>query len=307
MIKQLTVCFILGLFLGVEAIDRPFCRNIKSQFIPDSNLAYWYPPSTLPPKGVALFIHGLNLLPSKMDKLAQEFTQKGVIVLRLSLQGHRGDIEEFKRVKSLDWIQEALWGYCTAQAVADYYHIPHYFVGYSLGAVLAIYLLQEYLDEIYWNKMVFLAPMLGPRWYTYIMKYFSNLNQTWVIPSRNLPGYRANEGTPLTAYRAFWKILNQVESREWKKSFPPTLLVVDRKDDLISFEKIEQKIKQYGLLEWNLLTIDREVSDIKIPYHLLVDPYTMGNSVWIKFLQAVNHHLGWNGDGDKEARERTFR
>ena len=49
-------------------------------------------------KGVILLAHGLNLRPSKMNSLGHTFSRHGFYSLRVSLAGHRGNLNEMKLV-----------------------------------------------------------------------------------------------------------------------------------------------------------------------------------------------------------------
>ena len=50
----------------------------------------WFSPAE-EPRGVVLLIHGLNLLPVKMDALAKSLNTLGLLVYRPTLQGHDKD------------------------------------------------------------------------------------------------------------------------------------------------------------------------------------------------------------------------
>ncbi len=57
------------------------------------------------PIAVALVIHGINTKPSKMNPVVGVLNQQGIHVLRITLNGHGGDLSEFQNVTREKWLE----------------------------------------------------------------------------------------------------------------------------------------------------------------------------------------------------------
>ncbi|MBI4425840.1 MAG: hypothetical protein HY554_19070 [Elusimicrobia bacterium] len=59
-----------------------------------ARLLEWLPAER--PRAVALVVHGLNFAPQRMGSIALFLRDRGVTVVRVALEGHRGDPERMK-------------------------------------------------------------------------------------------------------------------------------------------------------------------------------------------------------------------
>ena len=186
---------------------------------------WFYPESKLQTNAVAVLIHGLNMNPQKFADVVQLLNKKGVTVLRAALSGHRGKFEEFKNITRDIWLADVYQAYHAARLVADEKHVPLYFVGYSLGALLNADLMTLYGNEkIKYDKIVLFAPALTTRWYTRLVLA---LWSGFVLPSGAPPGYEINSGTPMAAFEALFQAKAAVREAQFKNLNLPTLVFLD--------------------------------------------------------------------------------
>jgi alpha-beta hydrolase superfamily lysophospholipase len=78
-------------------------------------------------RAVTIIIHGLNLKPAKMDRLAAFFAVNKITTLRVSLAGHRGSLEEFKHVTREVWYREVATSFAMAHEYAEKKSCPYFY------------------------------------------------------------------------------------------------------------------------------------------------------------------------------------
>ncbi|MBU1161358.1 MAG: lysophospholipase, partial [Proteobacteria bacterium] len=135
--------------------------------------------------GVALVIHGLNLQPDKMESIIALLTHSCIDVLNLSLRGHgknyiqkanvddnKARMETFKTVSYEYWIKETHRAYGLAGSRSREKQVPLFLIGFSLGGLMGAALFASYPD-VYFNRMVLLAPALHIYTINYLAKILS--------------------------------------------------------------------------------------------------------------------------------------
>ena len=142
----------------------------------------WVAPRSMP-GAVAVVVHGLNLKPSRMNAIVSELNKKNILVLRVSLTGHRGDLKEFKLVERSDWLNDLLHAHRIASQKAESSGVPLYYVGYSLGCPVVLDLMASN-KEITFDKAVYFAPAIALRRYTHLIKTGNIFGKIAVIPGR---------------------------------------------------------------------------------------------------------------------------
>jgi alpha-beta hydrolase superfamily lysophospholipase len=252
----------------------------------------WVAPRSIP-GAAAVVVHGLNLKPSRMNDIVSELNKKNILVLRVSLTGHRGDLKEFKRVERSDWLIDLLHAYRIALEKAESLGIPLYFVGYSLGCPVVLDLMISH-KEVSFDKTVFFAPAIALRNYTHLIKLFNIFGKTAVIPGRTPHQYRANFGTPVSAYNALFQHINKINSTGYGRLNIETLIFLDPKDELVSHKALQRLIFSERLDKWHFISIS---TDLKNPgnkyHHLMIDPDTAGEEAWNTIIDLMSEHLGY--------------
>lgn len=244
-------------------------------------------------KAVIVLVHGLNLKPEKMNALADFLRAQGADVLPVTLSGHGGTMEEFKKASRDIWIGEMQDAFGRAGRRAKENNAPVYFVGYSLGALVGLDFLNSVEGEnARCGKMVLLAPAISIRGRSYLLKLLG-MFPSMVIPSLSPEDYRAHSGTPMAAYKALFQSVSSLEKEGLARSNVPTLVLVDPKDELVSAEGLGALTRQFRLDQWKLLEVTNAGSPLKKKYHhLIVDENALGTDQWRQMRDAIKDHLG---------------
>ncbi len=252
----------------------------------------WVAPRSTP-GAAAVVVHGLNLKPSRMNAIVSELNKKNILVLRVSLTGHRGDLEEFKRVERSDWLLDLLQAYRIASERAESLGVPLYYVGYSLGCPVVLDLMTSH-KEVSFDKAVFFAPAIALRSYTHLIKLGNIFGKTAVIPGRTPRPYRVNFGTPVSAYNALFQHINKISSKGYGRLNIETLIFLDPKDELVSHKALQRLIFNERLDKWRLVSIStgRNSSGDKY-HHLMIDPDTAGEEAWSTIIGLMSEHLSY--------------
>lgn len=254
-------------------------------------------------KGVALVMHGLNLKPDKMDSIITLLTHFDIDVLKVSLSGHgknykhtghigedRARMKTFKTVSYDLWIKETCQAYDIAEKMSREKHVPLFLVGYSLGGLLGIDLFASFSAGDF-NRMVLLAPALCIHPLYYAVKFLLPFPKL-VIPSFSSASYRANFGTPVAAYHVLFETIEHFRQNMTPKLNIPTIVIIDPKDELVPYEKLEQIIKSRGFDHWELHVLKKNEKDAKKkPHHLIIDEATAGKDSWNKMTHLIVRHL----------------
>lgn len=253
--------------------------------------------------GVALVIHGLNLRPDRMMSIISGLNDLGIDVLNVSLRGH-GDnyagnvnvstdearLESFRKVTYALWRQEVYEAYGKARKRASKKKVPLLFVGYSLGGLMCCDLILSQPDVQY-DRMVLFAPALNVTAESYLLKAlmpFPNI----VIDSLAPLSYRANEGTPMAAYKALFEAIAYFGQNISGRLNKPTVLFIDEKDEFISRSKLTEMIAQNKLDQWQIHVIEKDPDLQEIcSYHLIIDQASMGNNAWRRIKGVLAEHV----------------
>jgi len=252
--------------------------------------------------GVALVIHGLNLQPDKMGPIISHLNASGIDVLNLSLRGHgenfapvekmdnsRARLDTFKTVSYKQWTDEAYRAYRHARKRSDERKTPLFFIGYSLGALLGGDLLATYPD-VHFDRMVLFAPAFnctickGLK----ILAPFPRL----VIPSLSSKSYRANRGTPMAAYIALFETIKHFNQNVSLKLNVPTVIFIDKQDELISYRKLKHLIETEKLDRWKFHFLQKgKIGVQENLHHLIIDERSLGKEEWDEVRGKMNQHL----------------
>ena len=253
----------------------------------------WYKSkNTAELNGVALVIHGLNGRPDKMKSIIAELTACGIDCLNLSLRGHGENyfplektdsaaarMEAFKSVSYPLWKSEAYQAYRLVEKEGKLYDVPVFFVGFSMGGLLGVDLFASN-SNVNFDKMVLFAPALKMRQRNNLLKILSPFPRL-VIPSLAHRSYLSNSGTPMAAYNALFEMVDDLENHLSPKINVPTVVFIDKRDELISFSGLQEMIQQQALDQWKIHPVkkDRTATEIKM-HHLIIDQASVGQQMW---------------------------
>ena len=253
--------------------------------------------------GVALVIHGLNLQPEKMESIISLLTHSCIDVLNLSLRGHgknyiqkanvdgsNARMEAFKTVSYEYWIKEAHRAYGIAGKRSLEKQVPLFLIGFSLGGLMGATLFASYPD-VYFNRMVLLAPALHIYKIYYLAKLLTPFPRL-VIPSFFIKSYCSNRGTPMAGYIALLEGIEHFNKNMTPKLNVPTIIFLNKQDELVSYRRLKRIIKIGGLHQWKLHPVEKNTPGAKEKMqHLIIDESSIGKDAWNEMRGLIVHHL----------------
>jgi hypothetical protein len=194
------------------------------------------------------------------------------------MSGHRGSLDEMKRVRAEDWRQDVDQGLKECEKRAQ--GAPIYGIGFSTGA-LVLADLQSRRGKRF-ERQILLAPALSLRPFTLLMKPLSSLSGRVTIPSAGPIAYRANpSGTTLAAYKSLFAIYDEMRKAGKESWNTPTLLFANPRDELIHFQGLRKLVSTHNLTNWELTEVDNRESTYRDNlHHLIIDPVVAGDELW---------------------------
>lgn len=248
-----------------------------------------------PEKAFVGLAHGLNNPPSIMDDIAKELEAQGYSPIFVGLSGHREDstLSEMRHVSAKKWRTEFQDFMSQLNAQAERCNKPQFFVGYSMGALLHADFVSRTKEPSSSSKSVYLAPALQTFNFARFVTWIPLWNSV-VLPSFNHETAIAQEGSSMAAFRALFEIQNDFNanaSSELKQS--PTLILMDPKDELVSFEKTQNLVARLELApEWNIQKIGSSAEAKKnFKHHLFITRQSAGEEHFGKLMEKIRQFL----------------
>ena len=288
-----------GFLLALKHADANSRKNL-----PDISATRWYKRKNPAERnGVALVVHGLNGRPDKMESIIAELTACGIDCLNLSLRGHGENylplektdsagarMEAFKSVSYSLWKSEAYQAYQLVKKEGRLHESPVFFVGFSMGGLLGVDLFTSH-SNVKFDKMVLFAPALKMRKRNNLLKIFSPFPGL-VIPSMAHMSYLANSGTPMAAYNALFEMHDHFENHMDPKINVPTIVFIDKSDELLSFSALQEMVRNQNLDQWKIHPVkkDRRVTEITM-HHIIIDQASVGHKMWQEMADSTIRHL----------------
>lgn len=297
------------------------CQEAATSFKSSPPIAEWIsirqPPASAQDRHRAVvLLHGLNLNPPKMDELGSWLLSLGVTVVRPALSEHRSSSTKGLAPEPVNrdaWLLEAWQAVCLAHALinsaapnSDLYNVD--IIGYSMGGAVAWDLLGQLQDPSSRQsktigKMVLLAPAVEPFLGIYafrLLKWWPKLE----IPSVAPTTMRANSTTSIAAYNALMDHVAAVRSLPAATIQNPTLIAIDRNDELVSSSRLEHGPALNSLAKQEFLLLDRHATASQekkpspstagnFPYHALFTAEAVSAADWEKLLGRIRGFLGY--------------
>jgi alpha-beta hydrolase superfamily lysophospholipase len=271
---------------------------------PENSAIRWYKRETAASlNGVALVIHGLNGRPEKMESIIAELTAAGIDCLNLSLRGHgenysqldstdsaEARLETFKTVSYPLWRAEIYHAYQQVKIKGNRNRTCVFFVGFSMGGLLGVDLFASN-PYVRFDKMVLFAPALKMHNRNYLLKTISPFSEL-VVPSFAPDAYLANRGTPVAAYNALFEAAEHFEQSLDPQINVPTIIFIDKQDELISASGLKAMIQKQKLNRWKLHPVkkDRTATEIEM-HHLIIDEASVGEQMWKEIVNTTITHF----------------
>jgi len=269
--------------------------------------ARWYKPAAgTKTTGAALVVHGLNVRPEMMAPVIDILNSAGIEALNVSLCGHgdnflrrssypadekRDRLESFKRVSHFLWLNEIHQAYLKVMLSARKLDAPIFFVGFSLGGLLGCDLLAAQ-PGVHFDRMVLFAPAITLRpAIGFQLKPLLPFPE-FVIDSDAPEDQRANDGTPVAGYAALLDAIAAVEMHAGQKLNVPTLVFMDKEDEFVSFEQLQEFIQKTTLDRWELAAVTKDnETDAAVARHMIINEHSVGASRWKKISRLIIGHL----------------
>jgi hypothetical protein len=105
--------------------------------------------------------------------------------------------------------------------------------------------------------------------------------------------YLANQkGTPIAAYNALFDGLDRFNKYAGQKLNVPTLVFIDRQDELISLGKLKKLVEDKKWDKWHFYLVEKDTAARdETFYHHIIDASSTGNAVWQEMMTAAVNHL----------------
>ncbi|UZR95018.1 alpha/beta hydrolase [Chondrinema litorale] len=229
------------------------------------------------PKAVFILVHGLNNQAKLMYPFADAIAAEGYSVYVPVLDGHANDYAKFKVIEKEDWLCNIKSAYEIALAEAERLNCPLAYIGFSLGGLLGSLAKSEgFMPKV--EKLILLAPALEMTFFSSLIRPLLRFNLQFGIPSRAPGAYRAHSFMPVKAYKTLFELKKQLDRGVLEKLNIPTLLFIDKKDELVSFKKLMNFISLHQLSNWNVkILLSKKNRGI---HHMIADPYYAGDHNW---------------------------
>jgi esterase/lipase len=245
-----------------------------------------------------------------MESIIARMNDFGIDCLNLSLRGHGENYSDLKDTESTDarmeafksvtyplWKSEAYQAYQQVKRISKLHVIPLFFVGFSMGGLLGVDLLASN-PKITFDKMVLFAPAIKMHKRNSLLKILSPFPKI-VIPSMAHKSYLANNGTSIAAYNALFDMYAHLENNLNLKINIPTVVFIDKQDELISFSGLQKMIKDQNLDQWKIHPVKKDKTATKIKmHHLIIDDASVGKNMWQEIMDVtITHFLGRQATG----------
>ena len=214
--------------------------------------------------------------------------------MRFALHGHAGPEILMAEVKAQIWREHFNKAIQEAHTQAQQLQVPLYFVGFSLGALVALeWLSAQPQSKLYINKMLLIAPAIATPWYSRAASgLLSIFSKSLSLPSRSPKQYRANKGTTVAAYEALFTLKKSLEDARFKNANLPTLVLIDKHDELVPSARVRNIITEHSLGRWELSIVNNHFAQENYGFrHLMVDQESVGPNLWVELSERVIKYL----------------
>ena len=96
----------------------------------------------------------------------------------------------------------------------------------------------------------------------------------------------------MAAYNALFEAAKHFETNLDPKINVPTVVFIDKQDELISFSELKNMIRKQNLDQWNLHPVvkDKTATEIEM-HHIIIDAASVGKHMWKEIVDTTITHL----------------
>jgi alpha-beta hydrolase superfamily lysophospholipase len=267
-------------------------------------------PGPSPAREVFLLLPGLNLEPARLLPWHSFLRDQGAAVVTPTLTGNldAGD-PAWRDVTARRWLADL--SAAVHDARARYPRADLSLLGYSLGGLLG--LTWSLLEGQPWRRAILLSPALGLRPLARAaLEAARVLPARLLLPSLSPPDARLHPGTSVNAYRALRELGRAFRRQAWPAALPPAqararhpgavFLACSPRDELVRPQAVEaygRRLARDGEPGRSVYHRLEHTPRPGSPFHLGIDPASLGADAWRRLLDALRVWLGPSGPGPR--------
>ncbi len=233
-------------------------------------------------KGIIILLHGVNLVPQRMDELAESLSQKGFKIIRPTLSGHQRESKKRGQINSSVWIKDLQAVFKEANNEAGKQRLPLYFVGFSLGALTNLAMLQENKNSETYKKMCLISPAIAlPKkgWLINLLRPFKRLP----LPVPFGKCYMVKNTIPAIFLTNILEMIKKLNKNGFQGSSIPTLVILDKQDKAINPKTVRTMPIKFKLKNWSFMNVEATNKY----HHLVTDERSLGEKQWNMMIDKI--------------------
>jgi alpha-beta hydrolase superfamily lysophospholipase len=238
-----------------------------------------------------------------MDPIAGTLASSGYHVHRITLHGHNGRTAQL--FDETVWLNEVAQSY--QEIRARFPSLPTYVMGYSLGGLSLVRMLESVSPTDYPRAMVLVAPAISLRGTLDVLTALHLPPPiSWAFPNLAPQEYRRYDFTPLFWYSNTLALYRGMEGHDDlnRLSAIPTLVILNEADEIVSPKGISRWIERHDLSRsWRIEMVRSESSKFPLKEHLIIDESSLGQAEWLRLRLSINDFLK-GLDSQREQRSR---
>ena len=96
----------------------------------------------------------------------------------------------------------------------------------------------------------------------------------------------------MAAYNALFEMYDHFSNHLGPKINVPTVVFIDKQDELISFSGLQEMVQKQNLNQWKIYPVEKDsrATEIKM-HHLIIDQAALGPVMWRKVADSTSMHL----------------
>ncbi len=96
----------------------------------------------------------------------------------------------------------------------------------------------------------------------------------------------------MAAYNALFEAIEHFNKDMAQKLNVPTIIFIDKQDELVSYRRLKRIIKNGRLHKWKLHLVKKSSTGVKEKmHHLIIDESSIGKDAWNEMRGLIIHHL----------------
>lgn len=243
------------------------------------------------PRGIVLTVHGQNLDPAKMDSIGARLNQAGYDIYRVAMTGSRGNYEEALTVTREVWLEDLRRSFQETKRWRAKKDLPVYCVGFSMGALMLV--AAQVNQAIQCDRFVLLSPALVPKMPAWLVGAAAKaIPERLKFPTAVPVEYRRHDYFLIHPNKIIFDVVAEVVESSLAAANVPTLVMMDPRDELISYGGLELLVETKQLSNWKFEPISTDSTELAQPIrHLIVDKPALGQAEWDRMIILILAHL----------------